>query len=102
MENTSVDNKTEVIRCLRNGINTKSAIGQHVRFGARTIQNLLIELEKTEEIRAERIGLVKHYFMTNAIPFNDPFGLAKPNKNVNTFMLPPRRLHSMDDKREAR
>jgi hypothetical protein len=102
MERTPVENRKEVIRCIRNGINTKSAIGQEVRFGSRTIQNILIELEKTQEIRAERIGLAKHYFLTNAIPFNDPFGLAKPVKSLNTFALPARRQHSMDEKRDAR
>ena len=102
MKRSFEENRREIMHCIKIGINMKSTITQNVLCGSRTVQNTLIELEKQKEIRSERIGTTKHYFLTYVIPYHDPFGLARWPKNTNTFALPPRQKHSMDEKRDAR
>jgi hypothetical protein len=91
--------KVDVLQCIAIGLNTKNSIINHVRCKSGTLNKILASLVEDKKIRLEKHGTANWYFLHNEINYHDPFGLAQPNKNTNTFILPMRRQHLMDEKR---
>jgi hypothetical protein len=94
--------KVDVLQCITIGMNSKNSIVNNVRCKSGTLNKILAALVAEGKVKVEKHGTANRYFLHNNINYNDPFGLARPNKNVNTFALPARRQHSMDEKRALR
>lgn len=99
MKKSNPQLKLDVLECIRIGMNTKNNIVNNVRCKSGTLNKILINLVDEGKIKFEKHGTANWYFLHSPINYHDPFNLAQPNKNTNTFILPNRRQHSMDEKR---
>jgi hypothetical protein len=92
----------EVLRCIASGIDTQAKIIEELNCNYSTLCMLLRQMVTTSKLESRRVSMHNVYWIRADNSYHDPFRLAKLNKNVNTFMLPPRRSHSMDQQRESR
>lgn len=90
----------DVLQCIKIGVNTQSKILDTLRCGSSTLAILLRKFVEEGVLEVKRVGMHNQYMMRTVSTYNDPFKLAKPTKTDKTFTLPPRRKHSMDDKRQ--
>jgi len=99
MKTANVQFPKDVLQCIKIGVNTQSKILDTLRCGSSTLAILLRKLVEEGVLESVRVGMHNEYMMRPESAYNDPFKLAKPTKSDKTFTLPPRRKHSMDDKR---
>jgi len=90
--------ETDVLQCIANGIDTQAKIIAELNCNSSTLCIHLRKMIAASKIQSQRVGMHNVYSMRIDTRYNDPFGLAQPTKNTNTFYLPPRRQHSMDER----
>lgn len=89
----------DVLTCITNGIDTQAKIIAELDCCSSTLCVLLRKMIAASEIEAVRVGMHNVYSLRKVARYHDPFGLSGQHKSNRTFMLPPRRQHSLDDKR---
>ena len=89
----------DVLRCIANGLDTQAKIVEELNCSYSTLCILLRKLVSASQIESCRQGMHNVYTIRKDSSFHDPFGLSGRPTSNHTFMLPPRRQHSIDEKK---
>jgi predicted transcriptional regulator of viral defense system len=96
MKKERPNKRDDIKQCIVVGIVTMSDIADYLGYSKSCISSTLKKMVEAGVVEKTLRGKANVYRIARGEAYHDPFGLAKRVKNPNTFILPPRRTHSIE------